>query len=101
MIHVMEVFCRQSARTSHLAGVSKMAKKTLAGARGLDMIRHEGSFAGRAVSMRITVLTHLEREGDDKSYDVVVDQVAQALRSLGHDTAIVGVHADIRKLIDG
>ena len=51
--------------------------------------------------MKITVLTHLEKERDDKSYDVVIDQVAETLRESGHDVEIFGVHADIEKLIVG
>jgi D-alanine-D-alanine ligase len=51
--------------------------------------------------MKITVLTHLEREDDEKSYDVVVDHVHDALLQLGHDASILGVHGDLRKLIDG
>src|SRR5262249_50873069 len=50
--------------------------------------------------MKITVLTHLEQEGVAQ-YDVVVDQVAAALRQLGHDVSVLGVHADLIKLIDG
>lgn len=51
--------------------------------------------------MKITVLTHLEKEKDDKSYDVVIDQVTAALRQLGHDAAIFGVHGSMEKLIRG
>jgi D-alanine-D-alanine ligase len=51
--------------------------------------------------MKITVLTHLQKEKDDKSYDVVVDQVAEGLRQRGHETEIFGVHADLEKLIIG
>jgi D-alanine-D-alanine ligase len=51
--------------------------------------------------MRITVLTHLQKEKDEKSYDVVVDQVAQGLREAGHEAEIFGVHADTEKLIRG
>jgi D-alanine-D-alanine ligase len=51
--------------------------------------------------MKITVLTHLEKERDDKTYDVVIDQVTQGLLSLGHEAAILGVHGDIDKLIRG
>ncbi len=50
--------------------------------------------------MNITVLTHLEKEGD-KEHDVVVDQVALALRKNKHKVSILGVHADIKKLING
>jgi D-alanine-D-alanine ligase len=51
--------------------------------------------------MKIVVLTHLEREDDAKSYDVVIDQVHEALTQLGHESSILGVHGDTRKLIDG
>ena len=50
--------------------------------------------------MRITVLTHLEHEGDPE-HDIVVDQVARALRKSGHKVSIFGVHGDIKKLING
>lgn len=50
--------------------------------------------------MKITVLTHLEHE-NDKEHDVVVDQVARALRKKGHKPSILGVHADLKKLING
>ena len=51
--------------------------------------------------MKITVLTHLEKERDEKSYDVVVDHVMEGLRSLDHDVCILGVHGDLEKLIKG
>jgi D-alanine-D-alanine ligase len=50
--------------------------------------------------MRVTVLTYLEKEGE-KEHDVVVDQVAEALREGGHEPAILGVHGDLKKLITG
>ncbi len=50
--------------------------------------------------MRITILTYLEKE-NDPSHDVVVDQVAAALRKTGHKVSILGVHGDVRKLISG
>jgi D-alanine-D-alanine ligase len=50
--------------------------------------------------MKITVLTHLEKE-DDPRHDAVVDQVTAALRQGGHKPSVLGVHADIRKLIRG
>jgi D-alanine-D-alanine ligase len=50
--------------------------------------------------MKITVLTHLEQE-TAREHDVVVDQVARALRAKGHTTSILGVHGDVRKLISG
>ncbi len=48
--------------------------------------------------MNITVLADLENE-DPKSYDVVVDQVAAALRRNKHRVSIFGVHDDLRKLV--
>ena len=50
--------------------------------------------------MKITVLTGLEKP-DPKSYDVVADQVAAALRKKGHKTSILGVYDDVSKLISG
>ena len=51
--------------------------------------------------MNITVLTYLEKEDDPKSYDLVVNQVADALGSLGHDVSILGVHGDVDAFIRG
>jgi D-alanine-D-alanine ligase len=51
--------------------------------------------------MKVTILTYLEREDDERSYDVVVDQVAEALRSRGHTVTILGAHGDVRKLLGG
>jgi D-alanine-D-alanine ligase len=50
--------------------------------------------------MKITILTYLEQETDEK-YDAVVDQVAEALRAAGHAVSILGVHGDVKKLIVG
>jgi D-alanine-D-alanine ligase len=50
--------------------------------------------------MKITVLTHLEKEGVRK-YDIVVNQVARALRQNGHTVSILGVHGKVRRLISG
>ncbi len=50
--------------------------------------------------MKVTILTHLEAEGA-RQHDVVVDQVARALRKGGHNPSILGVHGDVRKLIGG
>jgi D-alanine-D-alanine ligase len=50
--------------------------------------------------MNVTVLAGLENN-DPKSYDVVVDQVASALRKKGHRVSIFGVHDDLRKLVTG
>lgn len=51
-------------------------------------------------TVRITVLTWLESE-QANTYDVVVDQVVAALEAGGHQVSIVGVHADVHKLVDG
>jgi D-alanine-D-alanine ligase len=50
--------------------------------------------------MRITILTFIERE-DDEQLDPVVEQVAQALRAGGHESAILAVHSDVEKLVSG
>ncbi|HEY7315366.1 MAG TPA: hypothetical protein VH643_38900 [Gemmataceae bacterium] len=50
--------------------------------------------------MKITILTHLEKE-DAKSHDLAVDQVADALRGSGHKVSILGVHGDLNKLRAG
>lgn len=50
--------------------------------------------------MNVTILTHLERE-DDKKHDVVVDQVAKALKQGKHKVSVLGVHGDIGKLRTG
>jgi D-alanine-D-alanine ligase len=50
--------------------------------------------------MKITVLTHLERE-QSKRRDIVVDQVRAALEQRGHHVSVLGVHGDVRKLITG
>jgi D-alanine-D-alanine ligase len=50
--------------------------------------------------MNITILTYLEAE-DAKEHDVVVDQVAEALRQGGHKPSVLGVHGDVKKLING
>jgi D-alanine-D-alanine ligase len=50
--------------------------------------------------MNVTILTHLESE-NDRRHDVVVDQVAAALRKVGHKSSVLGVHGDLKKLIAG
>jgi D-alanine-D-alanine ligase len=50
--------------------------------------------------MRITILTHVDREGS-KEYDAVVPQVAEALRAGGHRPSVLGVHGDLGKLVAG
>jgi D-alanine-D-alanine ligase len=56
--------------------------------------------AWRTGAMNITVLGSLESE-DPKSYDVVVDQVAAALRKQKHRVSIFGVYNDLRKFVSG
>jgi D-alanine-D-alanine ligase len=51
--------------------------------------------------MIVTVLTHLMDEASTTSYDVVIDQVVEALQSLKHDVTVLGVHDDPKHLIDG
>src|SRR5687767_13002262 len=50
--------------------------------------------------MKITVLAYLEQEGG-KIADVVVEQVAAALKEGGHKVSVFGVHGDPRKLLAG
>jgi D-alanine-D-alanine ligase len=50
--------------------------------------------------MNVTVLTHLEKPGS-KEHDVVVDQVAHALRKSGHKVSIFALHGDVKKLLAG
>ena len=50
--------------------------------------------------MKIVILTHLEEETSSE-HDIVVDQVARALRKHGHKASVLGVHADLKKLING
>ncbi|HYT87455.1 MAG TPA: ATP-grasp domain-containing protein [Gemmataceae bacterium] len=50
--------------------------------------------------MKITILTHLEREGST-DYDAVIQPVADALRQAGHKPSILGIHSDVKKLLTG
>ena len=50
--------------------------------------------------MKITILTHLERE-KSRTHDPVVTQVSKALKQQGFDVSILGVHGDLKKLIAG
>jgi D-alanine-D-alanine ligase len=50
--------------------------------------------------MRITILTYLESE-TAKTVDAVVPQVAEALRESDHRPSVLGVHADLGKLVSG
>jgi D-alanine-D-alanine ligase len=49
--------------------------------------------------MKITVLTYVEKDDDDTSYDVVVEQVAAALKEGGHKVSILGVHNDLKGMV--
>jgi D-alanine-D-alanine ligase len=49
--------------------------------------------------MRITVLTYVEEEGSKEEPDIVVPQVAGALRKKGHEVAIIKAHGDVAKLV--
>lgn len=50
--------------------------------------------------MKITILTHLEKP-DDRTVDVVVDQIADALRQGAHVPSVLAVHGDLCQLISG
>ncbi len=50
--------------------------------------------------MKITIITYLDSEGA-KEHDVVVNQVAKALKANKHTPSILGVHGDVKKLISG
>jgi D-alanine-D-alanine ligase len=50
--------------------------------------------------MNVTILTYLEREGDE-SHDVVVDQVFRALKERGQRASVLGVHGDLGRLRSG
>lgn len=51
--------------------------------------------------MKITIIAHLDKEDNERSYDKVVDQVAAALCENSHEVQILAVHDDPKKLIDG
>ena len=48
--------------------------------------------------MDVTVLTWTENDRP-RTHDVVVDQVAEALREVGHEPRIIGLHDDIVRLV--
>ena len=50
--------------------------------------------------MKITILTHVEKEGA-ATYDDVVPQVEGALKDKGHEVSILAVYNDIYKLVRG
>jgi D-alanine-D-alanine ligase len=52
--------------------------------------------------VKITILTYLDSEDENsKDYDPVVPQVARTLRRLGHRVSVLGVHGDVKRLING
>ena len=50
--------------------------------------------------MKITIITYLETK-DAKEHDIVVDQVAEALKARKHKPSILAEHGDVKKLING
>jgi D-alanine-D-alanine ligase len=50
--------------------------------------------------VKITVLTYIDEE-NSKELDPVVPQVVRALRKKGHKVSVLGVHADVKKLVSG
>ncbi len=50
--------------------------------------------------MKVTILTYVETEGATE-HDIVVDQVASALKAGGHKPSVLPVHGDVRKLVSG
>jgi D-alanine-D-alanine ligase len=50
--------------------------------------------------MKITILTYADKEGST-AHDVVVDQVARALRTNRHKVSLLPVHGDVKKLLNG
>jgi D-alanine-D-alanine ligase len=50
--------------------------------------------------MKITVLTYVHEEGT-RDWDVVVGQVARALKKNKHKVSILGVHGDVHKVVRG
>jgi D-alanine-D-alanine ligase len=58
------------------------------------------TWEGDQTAMRITILAYLEKENAD-THDVVVDQVARALRKHKHTVSVLGVHGDVKKLLAG
>jgi D-alanine-D-alanine ligase len=50
--------------------------------------------------MKVTILTYLEHE-NSREHDVVVGQVARALRKGGHRPSVLGAHGDVHKLVGG
>ena len=56
----------------------------------------------KSAPVRITILTYLDSTDEEsRDYDPVVRQVGGALRRLGHTVGVLGVHADVRRLVLG
>src|SRR5262249_44258713 len=60
----------------------------------------EPSASGGLDRLKITILTYSETKEAD-TYDVVVDEVADALRQNHHRVSILAIQSDIRKLVSG
>lgn len=52
-------------------------------------------------ALNVTVLTYLDENDRSRDYDVVVPQIVRALRRSGHTPSVLGVHGDVRRLING
>lgn len=50
--------------------------------------------------MKITVLTHLEKE-ESRTVDAAAKQVVEALGASGHEVTLLAVHDDVLKLVQG
>src|SRR5688500_1687574 len=57
--------------------------------------------SGASETMKVVILTYLDKKDDEKSYDVVIEQVLTALREGGHKVSILGVHDDPRQILAG
>lgn len=86
----------ESAET-HTRGLVEKKNRRKRRSTGVDAAA--GSW-GTSETLRITILAYLEEE-DAKAPDIVVDQVASALRKAEHEVSVLGVHGDVRKLITG
>src|SRR5262245_19640612 len=52
-------------------------------------------------AMNVTVLHQLGKEDDPATRNVVVDQVAEALKEGGHHVSLLGTHGDVAKVRTG
>src|SRR5829696_2079735 len=50
--------------------------------------------------MRITILTYLEKEGGPVT-DASVEPIAESLAASKHEVSTLGVHGDLKGLVDG